>query len=48
MDIAEEIEAREGHKKIIGKRILEEGLREVLKDGNQDLIYGYKKLKQDI
>lgn len=48
MDIKEETAAREGHRKILGKRLITEPLVEVLEDGNFDLIFDYTKLKTNI
>lgn len=44
MDIAEEQAARVGHKRILGKRILEEGLKACVED-TPELLFDYKRLK---
>lgn len=43
MDIREETAAREGHRKILGKRLLQERLVDVIED-NPELIFDYTKL----
>ena len=48
MDIKEETKQREGHRKIIGKRLLDgEPLHEVIAD-HPELIFGYARLEADI
>lgn len=48
MDIKAETLAREGHKKIIGKRLLDgEPLVEVMEE-HPELLFGYKRLKADL
>ena len=49
LDVDEEIEARKGHKKILGKRLLsgEVKLIEAVKE-DPSLLFGYKKIKADL
>lgn len=47
MDIKAETAAREGHHRIVGKRLLSEPLTEMVKE-YPELIFGYKKLKMDL
>ena len=41
MDIREEQAAREGHRKLIGKRLMTEALVDVLEDGEYQLLFDY-------
>ena len=48
MDIKQETIARESHKRILGKRLLDgEPLVEVMED-HPELIFGYKRIKADV
>ena len=47
MDIKEEQAARTSHKRLIGKRILEEGIDKVMEEC-PELCYDYKRIKQNI
>lgn len=47
MDIKEETAAREGHRRIIGKRLLTENIQDLLSE-YPELIFDYKKLKANI
>lgn len=48
MDIAAECDARQSHKKIIGKRLLDGADLVGEVEDNPALLFGYKRLKMDI
>ena len=48
MDIKEEQQAKESHRKIIGKRLMTEKLIDVFEDGEYQLLYDYQSLQRNI